>query len=98
MISFRRCHSNRLRRGGKRDKIFANIDRNHLEHFLALPANSERSAKLQCAARGIARKQGMKDLEPTREQVSVSVFHCGAGCTIGDLIGEAECRLGAHGG
>jgi hypothetical protein len=25
----------------------------------------------------------------TRQQVAVSVFHCGAGCTIGDIIGEA---------
>jgi hypothetical protein len=31
----------------------------------------------------------MKQTDPTREQVSVAVFHCGAGCTIGDIIGEA---------
>lgn len=34
-------------------------------------------------------KERPKDMEPTREQVSVSVFHCGAGCTLGDIIGEA---------
>jgi hypothetical protein len=34
-------------------------------------------------------KQRMKKMEPTREQVSVAVFHCGAGCTIGDILGEA---------
>ncbi len=34
-------------------------------------------------------KEQMKKMEPTREQVSVSVYHCGAGCTIGDIIGEA---------
>lgn len=33
-------------------------------------------------------KESMKNMEPTREQVSVSVYHCGAGCTIGDVIGE----------
>jgi Domain of unknown function (DUF4396) len=33
-------------------------------------------------------KQRMKDMEATREQVSVSVFHCGAGCTLGDVLGE----------
>jgi hypothetical protein len=31
----------------------------------------------------------MKDMEPTREQVSVAVYHCGAGCTLGDIIAEA---------
>lgn len=34
-------------------------------------------------------KERMKDMEPTREQVSVSVFHCGAGCTLGDVVGES---------
>jgi len=34
-------------------------------------------------------KERMKEMEPTREQISVSVFHCGAGCTLGDIIGEA---------
>lgn len=29
------------------------------------------------------------NVDPTREQVAVSVFHCGAGCTIGDILGEA---------
>src|SRR5947208_4184780 len=38
---------------------------------------------------GEALKRQMKRIEPTREQVSVSVFHCGAGCTIGDVIGES---------
>ncbi len=26
--------------------------------------------------------------EPTREQVAVSTTHCGAGCTLGDIVGE----------
>ncbi len=34
-------------------------------------------------------RKRMEHAEPTREQVSVSVYHCGAGCTIGDVIGEA---------
>jgi hypothetical protein len=34
-------------------------------------------------------REEMKRMEPTREQVSVCVFHCGAGCTLGDIIGEA---------
>ncbi len=34
-------------------------------------------------------KHEMKDMDPTREQVSVSVFHCGAGCTLGDVLGES---------
>jgi hypothetical protein len=34
-------------------------------------------------------KEQMKKLGPTREQVGVAVFHCGAGCTLGDVIGEA---------
>lgn len=34
-------------------------------------------------------KEQMKKMEPTREQVSVAVYHCGAGCTLGDIIGEA---------
>lgn len=34
-------------------------------------------------------KERMKEMEPTREQVSVAVYHCGAGCTLGDVIGEA---------
>jgi uncharacterized protein DUF4396 len=34
-------------------------------------------------------KQRMEDMEATREQVSVSVFHCGAGCTLGDVLGES---------
>jgi hypothetical protein len=38
-------------------------------------------------------KELMKKMEPTREQVSVSVFHCGAGCTIGDILGEAGLFL-----
>ena len=33
-------------------------------------------------------RQFMQDQAPTREQVAVSVFHCGAGCTLGDVIGE----------
>lgn len=33
--------------------------------------------------------QTMKRMGPAREQVSAAVFHCGAGCTIGDIIGEA---------
>ncbi len=36
-----------------------------------------------------ATKKQMKKMDPTREQVSVAVFHCGAGCTIGDVIAEA---------
>jgi hypothetical protein len=28
-------------------------------------------------------------MEPTREQVTAAVYHCGAGCTLGDIIGEA---------
>jgi Domain of unknown function (DUF4396) len=35
----------------------------------------------------------MKKMEPTREQISVSIFHCGAGCTIGDIIGEGGLFL-----
>lgn len=34
-------------------------------------------------------KEKLKKAEPTREQVSTAVFHCGAGCTLGDIIGEA---------
>lgn len=34
-------------------------------------------------------KERMKKMDPTREQVAVSVNHCGAGCTLGDIIGEA---------
>lgn len=33
-------------------------------------------------------KERLKKLDPTREQVSAAVFHCGAGCTLGDIIGE----------
>lgn len=35
-------------------------------------------------------KEKMKEMEPTREQVAVSVFHCGAGCTLDDILGEAS--------
>lgn len=38
-------------------------------------------------------KKDMKDMEPTREQVSVAVYHCGAGCTIGDIVGESGLFL-----
>ena len=31
----------------------------------------------------------MKKMQPTREQVAVAAFHCGAGCTLGDVISEA---------
>ncbi|HEX6802547.1 MAG TPA: DUF4396 domain-containing protein [Terriglobales bacterium] len=31
----------------------------------------------------------MKKASPTREQVAVAVSHCGAGCVLGDIIGEA---------
>lgn len=34
-------------------------------------------------------KRQMKDAPPTFEQVAVAVFHCGAGCTLGDIAGEA---------
>jgi hypothetical protein len=34
-------------------------------------------------------KEAMMKMEPTREQTSVAVCHCGAGCTLGDIIGEA---------
>jgi hypothetical protein len=34
-------------------------------------------------------REKMKEMEPTREQVTLSVFHCGAGCTLGDILGEA---------
>ncbi len=30
----------------------------------------------------------MKRVEPTREQVAVATFHCGAGCALGDVISE----------
>ena len=35
------------------------------------------------------KKEELKRAEPTREQVSTAVFHCGAGCTLGDILGEA---------
>lgn len=28
------------------------------------------------------------EVEPTREQVAVATSHCGAGCTLGDIVGE----------
>lgn len=31
----------------------------------------------------------LRKMDPTREQITVAVFHCGAGCTLGDIIGEA---------
>lgn len=31
----------------------------------------------------------MEQMPPTREQVTTAVFHCGAGCAVGDIIGEA---------
>jgi hypothetical protein len=31
----------------------------------------------------------MQRMQPTREQVTIAVFHCGAGCACGDIIGEA---------
>jgi hypothetical protein len=34
------------------------------------------------------RKKEAKKMPPTREQISTAVFHCGAGCTLGDIIGE----------
>ncbi len=34
-------------------------------------------------------KKNMQNLPPTREQIATAVFHCGAGCTLGDIIGEA---------
>jgi len=34
-------------------------------------------------------KEMMKKMEATREQVAVAAFHCGAGCTLGDVISEA---------
>jgi hypothetical protein len=34
-------------------------------------------------------KEMMKKMQPTREQVAVAAFHCGAGCTLGDVISEA---------
>ena len=34
-------------------------------------------------------KEKLKNMDPTREQVSVAVYHCGAGCTLGDILGEA---------
>jgi hypothetical protein len=40
-----------------------------------------------------SRKEQMKRAGPTREQVSTAVFHCGAGCTLGDIIGEAGLFL-----
>ena len=36
-----------------------------------------------------ASSEEMKEMEPTREQVATAVFHCGAGCTLGDVLGEA---------
>jgi hypothetical protein len=33
--------------------------------------------------------RNMEKMEATREQVSIAVFHCGAGCTLGDVIGES---------
>ncbi len=36
-----------------------------------------------------AQKKKMKQASPTWEQVSTAVFHCGAGCTLGDIAGEA---------
>ncbi len=36
-----------------------------------------------------ATRKKLKQMDPTREQVSVAVFHCGAGCTLGDILGEA---------
>lgn len=49
-----------------------------------LPVSSEDSPKP-----GEETRKTMKDTEPTREQVTVAVFHCGAGCTLGDILGEA---------
>ena len=34
-------------------------------------------------------RRQMKASNPTAEQIMVAVFHCGAGCTVGDLMGEA---------
>jgi hypothetical protein len=33
--------------------------------------------------------EAQKKAAPTWEQVSTAVFHCGAGCTLGDMAGEA---------
>lgn len=41
-------------------------------------------------------KQKMKEMAPTREQATVAVYHCGAGCSLGDIIGEVA--LFASGG
>ncbi len=38
-------------------------------------------------------KEQMKEMAPTREQVTVAVYHCGAGCTLGDILGEAGLFL-----
>ncbi|HWR16454.1 MAG TPA: DUF4396 domain-containing protein [Terriglobales bacterium] len=38
-------------------------------------------------------KEHMQQMEPTREQVSIADFHCGAGCTIGDILGEGGLFL-----
>jgi hypothetical protein len=34
-------------------------------------------------------EERLKGMEPTREQAALSGFHCGAGCTLGDIAGEA---------
>ena len=38
-------------------------------------------------------KEKMKLMDPTREQISAAVIHCGAGCTLGDIIGEGGLFL-----
>ena len=35
-----------------------------------------------------AQSQGDDDDGPTAQQTAVSVLHCGAGCTLGDIVGE----------
>lgn len=34
-------------------------------------------------------QEKIKEMEPTREQATLAGFHCGAGCSLGDITGEA---------
>lgn len=38
-------------------------------------------------------KETLMHAHPTREQVTTAVFHCGAGCTLGDIVGEGGLFL-----
>jgi hypothetical protein len=63
------------------------MTKQHLQQ-MKQEVNAELNQEKHIGVLQIRAQSQMQDSEPTREQVTVATTHCGAGCTLGDIVSE----------